>query len=122
MSGKNDYALIHEQFGAKQIKEAYKDEDTLTKMAREMAKKELDNYDLEKANEISEKITELNDNNVLISEIEEKSQKEIQDIITNYDKHKSEIVDLLFNSVTTVKYEIPDVVKGNFEEKFGMAN
>ena len=42
--------------------------------------------------------------------------------MNSYSTTKDKVVGFLFTNVINVKYEVPDVVKGFFEEKFGIKN
>ena len=102
MSSKGDYALEQEKYSAELIEKASNEKDGLLKFAKDMATKELESYNEEKRREYDNKVTELNVNDKFIEEIENKSKIEVEEIIIN------------------VKYEVPEVVKGFFEEKFGI--
>ena len=120
MASKGDYALEQEQYSAKLIEKANNEKDGLLKLAKDMSEKELNSYNEEKRNEYDDKVTELNINEKYLEEINEKSKKDIEEINQNFNKNKDKVVDFLFESVINVKYEVPEVVKGFFEEKFGI--
>ena len=120
MSGRGDYALEQEKYSVELIEKANNEKDGLLKLAKDMAKKEIDLYNEEKRNEYSEKVTDLNSNVQIIEDIENKSKVEIDELRANYNSRKDEVVNFLFENVIKVKYEVPDVVKGFFEEKFGI--
>ena len=115
-----DYALEQEKYSVELIEKANNEKDGLLKLAKEMAETELTAFDQEKSKECTDKITELNANDDIIEEIETKSKQEIDDLNKNFSSRKDQVVDFLFKSVINVKYEIPEVVKGFFEEKFGI--
>ena len=119
-SSKGDYALEQEKFGTEQIEKAKRQKDNLMKIAKKMAERELSEYDEKKNEETNEKITQLNINDNQLEEIQNKGNEEIEIIKKNYDDNKEKVIDFLFKNVLTVKYEVPDVVKGCFEEKFGI--
>ena len=119
-SMKGDYALEQEKFGTEQIEKAKSLKDNLMKIAKKMAERELSEYDEKKNEEINEKITQLNLNDNLLEEIQNKGNEEVELIKNSYNNNKEKVIDFLFKNVLTVKYEVPDVVKGCFEEKFGI--
>ena len=121
-SSKGDYALEQEKFGTEQIEKAKRQKDNLMKIAKKMAERELNEYDEKKNDEINEKITQLNINDNQLEEIQNKGNEEIEIIKKSYNDNKEKVIDFLFKNVLTVKYEVPDVVKGCFEEKFGIIN
>ena len=49
--------------------------------------------------------------------IQDKKTKEIKIINEDYKNNKNKVVNFLFESVLTVHIGVPDVVKGNFEER-----
>ena len=122
MSMKGDYALEQEKYSAELIEKANNEKDGLLKLAKEMSERELSSYNDEKKNEYDNKVTELNINDKLLDEINEKKDKEIKEINNNFNDNKDKVVDFLFERVINVKYEVPDVVKGFFEEKFGISD
>ena len=115
-----DYALEQEKYSVELIEKANNEKDGLLKLAKEMAETELTAFDQEKNKECIDKITELNANADIIEKIEQKSNQEIDTLNKNFNSRKDQVVDFLFKSVINVKYEVPDVVKGFFEEKFGI--
>ena len=121
MASKGDYALEQEKYSAELIEKANSEQEGLLKLAKELATKELESYNEERRKEYNNKVTELNVNEKLIDEINNKSKAEIDDINNNFGARKDQVVDFLFENVINVKYEIPEVVKGFFEEKFGIA-
>ena len=121
MASKGDYALEQEKYSAELIEKANSEQEGLLKLAKELATKELESYNEERRKEYDNKVTELNVNEKLIDEINNKSKAEIDDINNNFSSRKDQVVDFLFENVINVKYEIPEVVKGFFEEKFGIA-
>ena len=122
MSMKGDYALEQEKYSAELIEKANNEKDGLLKLAKEMSERELSSYNDEKKNEYDNKVTELNINDQLLDEIIEKKDKDIKEINNNFNDNKDKVVDFLFERVINVKYEVPDVVKGFFEEKFGISD
>ena len=122
MSMKGDYALEQEKYSAELIEKANNEKDGLLKLAKEMSERELSSYNDEKKNEYDNKVTELNINDKLLDEINEKKDKDIKEINNNFNDNKDKVVDFLFERVINVKYEVPDVVKGFFEEKFGITD
>ena len=121
MASKGDYALEQEKYSAELIEKASNEQEGLLKLAKEMATKELESYTDERRREYDNKVTELNVNEKLIEDIQNKSKADIDEINNNFDSRKDKVVDFLFENVINVKYEIPEVVKGFFEEKFGIA-
>ena len=115
-----DYALEQEKYSVELIEKANNEKDGLLKLAKEMAETELTAFDQEKNKECIDKITELNANADIIEKIEQKSNQEIDTLNKNFNSRKDQVVDFLFKNVINVKYEVPDVVKGFFEEKFGI--
>ena len=122
MSMKGDYALEQEKYSAELIEKANNEKDGLLKLAKDLSEKELNSYNDEKKNEYDNKVTELNINDKLLDEINEKKEKDIKEINNNFNDNKDKVVDFLFERVINVKYEVPDVVKGFFEEKFGISD
>ena len=120
MATRGDYALEQEKYSVELIEKASNEKDGLLKLAKEMANKELTSYDDEKRNECMDKITELNTNEQELENIKNKSKEEVDAILNSYGSTKDKVVDFLFANVINVKYEVPDVVKGFFEEKFGI--
>ena len=122
MASKGDYALEQEKYSAELIEKANNEKDGLLKLAKDLSEKELNSYNEEKRIEYDDKVTELNINEKFLDEINEKSKKEIEEINKNFNSNKDKVVDFLFENVINVKYEVPDVVKGFFEEKFGIVD
>jgi vacuolar-type H+-ATPase subunit H len=120
MSSRGDYVLEQERYASEQIENANKEKDSLLKKAKEYARKELDSYDKEKRDEIMDKITEMQANTDILDQIAEKKEKDLKEINEQFEKSKQKVIDFLFQNVVTVQYEVPDVVKGFFEEKFGI--
>ena len=120
MASKGDYALEQEKYSAELIEKASNEQEGLLKLAKEMATKELESYTDERRREYDNKVTELNVNEKLIEDIQNKSKADIDEINNNFDSRKDKVVDFLFENVINVKYEVPEVVKGFFEEKFGI--
>ena len=118
MASKGDYALEQEKYSAELIEKANNEKEGLLKLAKDMSDKELESYNEEKRKEFDNKVTELNINEKYIEEINTKSQQEIQEINDSFNSRKDKVVDFLFENVINVKYEVPEVVKGFFEEKF----
>ena len=122
MANKGDYALEQEKYSAELIEKANNEKDGLLKLAKDMSDKELESYNDEKRREYDNKVTELNINEQFLEEINTKSEKEIEEINKNFTSNKDKVIDFLFENVINVKYEVPDVVKGFFEEKFGIVD
>ena len=120
MASKGDYALEQEKYSAELIEKANNEKDGLLKLAKDMAKKELESYNEDKRREYDNKVTELNVNEKFIEEIENKSKIDVEEINSKFASRKDKVVYFLFESVINVKYEVPEVVKGFFEEKFGI--
>ena len=120
MASKGDYALEQEKYSAELIEKASNEQEGLLKLAKEMATKELESYNDERRKEYDNKVTELNINEKLIDDIQNKSKADIDEINNNFDSRKDKVVDFLFENVINVKYEVPEVVKKFFEEKFGI--
>ena len=120
MASKGDYALEQEKYSAELIEKASSEQEGLLKLAKEMATKELESYNDERRKEYDNKVTELNINEKLIDDIQNKSKADIDEINNNFESRKDKVVDFLFENVINVKYEVPEVVKGFFEEKFGI--
>ena len=120
MSGRGDYALEQEKYSVELIEKANNEKDGLLKLAKEMAQRELSTFSEEKRQECMDEITKLNSNDDIIEENRIKSQEEIDALNNNFSSRKDQVVDFLFKNVINVKYEVPDVVKGFFEEKFGI--
>ena len=120
MSGRGDYALEQEKYSVELIEKANNEKDGLLKLAKEMAQRELSTFSEEKRQECLDEITKLNSNDDIIEEIRIKSQEEIDALNNNFSSRKDQVIDFLFKNVINVKYEVPDVVKGFFEEKFGI--
>ena len=122
MSGRGDYALEQEKYSVELIEKANNEKDGLLKLAKDMAAKELESYNDEQRELYTEKVTNLNSNAQVIEDIQEKSKKEIDELRENFNSRKDQVVNFLFENVINVKYEVPDVVKGFFEEKFGITD
>ena len=122
MSNRGDYALEQEKYSVELIEKANTEKDDLLKLAKEMAAKELESFNEEKRVECEEDITKLNANDDIIEEIQNKSKAEIDALNNNFNSNKNQVVEFLFQNVIKVKYEVPDVVKGFFEEKFGIVD
>ena len=122
MASKGDYALEQEKYSAELIEKANNENDGLLKLAKDMSDKELESYNDEKRREYDNKVTELNINEKFLEEINTKSEKEIEEINKNFTSNKDKVIDFMFENVINVKYEVPDVVKGFFEEKFGIVD
>jgi len=56
----------------------------------------------------------------VIERIETKRDEDIKIVDSKYKKNKEKVIDFLFNSILQVEIRVPDVVKGNFEERFNM--
>jgi hypothetical protein len=69
-----------------------------------------------------DKITEMQANTDILDQIAEKKEKDLKEINDQFIKNKQKVIEYLFENVITVKYEVPDVVKGFFEEKFGITD
>ena len=119
---KGDYALEQEKYSVELIEKANNEKDGLLKLAKDMSEKELGSYNEEKRIECDDKITDLNVNEKYINEIQEKSKKDIEELKHNFGNNEEKVVDFLFEKVINVKYEVPEVVKGFFEEKFGITD
>ena len=122
MASKGDYALEQERYSQELIEKENNEKDGLLKLAKDLSEKELNSYNEEKRIEYDDKVTELNINEKFLDEINEKSKKEIEEINKNFNSNKDKVVDFLFENVINVKYEVPEVVKGFFEEKFGIVD
>jgi vacuolar-type H+-ATPase subunit H len=120
MSSRGDYVLEQERYASEQIENANKEKDSLLKKAKEYARKELDSYDKEIRDEFMDKITEMQANTDILDQIAEKKEKDLKEINEQFEKNKQKVIEFLFQNVVTVQYEVPDVVKGFFEEKFGI--
>jgi hypothetical protein len=53
-----------------------------------------------------------------LEKIERVKNEKLENIESVYQKNKDKVIDFLFNSILSVEIKVPDVVKGNFEEKF----
>ena len=119
-SSRGDYALEQEKFGLAQIEKANAEKENLLSIAKKIAKKDLESYDDEMRKDCMNKITELTSNKEINEEIQNKNKQEIEVIEKQYEKNKDKVIEFLFNNTIKVDYEVPDVVKGCFEEKFGI--
>lgn len=117
---KGDYVLDQEKHALDQIRDANKEKDDLLRKAKDAAKKELNSYDEQKQSETQDRITELTSNTTVIDEIYDKKEADIKEINENFAKNKQKVIDFLFDNVLKIEYNVPDVVKGCFEEKFGI--
>lgn len=118
MTERKDEVLVAEKEAKAKISQVLQEKDDLLKQAKEKAKKDLKSHDDEMRAKTQEKITQLILNRGEIDSIEEKTKADLKTLELSYTKNRSNVVDFLFNSVTTVKIHIPDVVKGNFEETY----
>jgi hypothetical protein len=64
----------------------------------------------------------LHSNRDYIEDIERKNKLEIIEVEKEFNKNKDKVVDYLFENVIQVDIIVPEVVKGKFEEKFGIKN
>ncbi len=64
----------------------------------------------------------MNSNVAYIEEIENRNKLEISEVEKEFNKNKDKVIDYLFQNVLEVDITVPDVVKGKFEEKFGVLN
>jgi hypothetical protein len=85
--------------------------------AKEAANKQIITYDEEKRSQHNQKVTDLYSNRDYIEDIEKKNKVEISEVEQQFNKHKSNVIEYLFNNVTHVDYVLPEVIKGNFEER-----
>ena len=88
------------------------------RQAKINARMELSSYEEKLREETQEKITELNINRQGFDEIDKITEEELKEIDETFNKNKNKVIDFLFDSVVQVNIDIPDVVKGNFEENF----
>ena len=65
-------------------------------------------------------LQQLNSNRTYIEEVERKNKIEINEVEQDYNKNKPKVIDFLFANAIEVDITVPDVVKGKFEEKFGV--
>ncbi len=120
MSGRGDYALEQEKYSVELIEKANNEKEGLLKLAKDMAEKELQSFEQEKRQEYMDEVTKLNSNEEILEDIQNKSKEEIENLHKDFLAGKDKVIDFLFQNVINVKYEVPDVVKGFFEEKFGI--
>ena len=120
MSGRGDYALEQEKYSVELIEKANNEKEGLLKLAKDMAEKELQSFEQEKRQEYMDEVTKLNANEEILEDIQNKSKEEIENLHKDFLAGKDKVIDFLFQNVINVKYEVPDVVKGFFEEKFGI--
>ncbi len=64
----------------------------------------------------------MHSNRDYIEDIERKNKLEIIEVEKEFNKNKDKVVDYLFENVIQVDIIVPEVVKGKFEEKFGIKN
>ena len=62
----------------------------------------------------------MHSNRDYIEDIERKNKLEIIEVEKEFNKNKDKVVDYLFENVIQVDIIVPEVVKGKFEEKFGI--
>lgn len=117
---KGDYVLEQENYASEQILEVSKEKDDLLRKAKEAARRETASYEEEKRNDCMQRVTQLTSNTDLIDEIFEKKEKDLELIKEQYNQNKDKVIDFLFKNVIKVEFSVPDVVKGCFEEKFGI--
>ena len=120
MASKGDYALEQEKYSVELIEKANNEKEGLLKLAKDMAEKELQSFEQEKRQEYMDEVTKLNSNEEILEDIQNKSKEEIENLHKDFLAGKDKVIDFLFQNVINVKYEVPDVVKGFFEEKFGI--
>ncbi len=85
--------------------------------AKDAATKQIVLYEEEMRNKHNERVTELYSNRDYIEDIENRNKQEISDVEQQFNKNKSNVIEYLFNNVTHVDYIVPEVIKGNFEER-----
>ena len=117
---RGDYALEQEKYSVELIEKANNEKEGLLKLAKDMAEKELQSFEQEKRQEYMDEVTKLNSNEEILEDIQNKSKEEIENLHKDFWAGKDKVIDFLFQNVINVKYEVPDVVKGFFEEKFGI--
>lgn len=62
----------------------------------------------------------MNSNRTYIEEIERKNKIEVNEVEQEFHQNKAKVIDFLFANVIQVDIDVPDVVKGKFEEKFNI--
>ena len=78
---------------------------------------EVINYNL-----ISSFKIQLHSNRNYIEDIEHKNKLEIIEVEKEFNKNKDKVIDYLFENALQVEIIVPEVIKGNFEERFGVKN
>jgi hypothetical protein len=64
----------------------------------------------------------LHSNRTYIEDIEHKNKLEIIEVEKEFNKNKDRVIDYLFENALQVDIIVPEVIKGNFEERFGVKN
>lgn len=118
MEEKKDEVLLAELDVKQRIQQVMSEKNDLLKNAKEKAQRQLKTYDDELLNKTQEKISQLIINREANDHIEQKTKSDIELIKQLFKKNKENVTQFLFNTVTNVDIHIPDVVIGNFEEKF----
>ena len=65
---------------------------------------------------------QLHSNRNYIEDIEHKNKLEIIEVEKEFNKNKDKVIDYLFENALQVEIIVPEVIKGNFEERFGVKN
>jgi uncharacterized membrane-anchored protein len=85
--------------------------------AKDAATRQNKVYDEEKRNQHNQRVTDLYSNRDYIEDIEKKNKQEISEVEKQFNKNKSNVIEYLFDNVIHVDYILPEVIKGNFEER-----
>ncbi len=64
----------------------------------------------------------MHSNRTYIEDIEHKNKLEIIEVEKEFNKNKDRVIDYLFENALQVDIIVPEVIKGNFEERFGVKN
>lgn len=84
---------------------------------RELAKKEVADYEVELKNEILVEKQKIDETKVQLQQAEEEEKKEIEKIKQLATERKQTIIDFILGNVIQVDLTLPDVVKGKVIRK-----
>lgn len=84
---------------------------------RELAKKEVADYEVELKNEILIEKQKIDETKVQLQQAEEEEKKEIEKIKQLATERKQTIIDFILGNVIQVDLTLPDVVKGKVIRK-----
>ena len=84
---------------------------------RELAKKEVADYEIELKNDLLKQKAKVDESKIVLQKAEEDEVKEIEKIKELAEERKQTIIDFILSHVTEVDLTLPDVVKGRVMKK-----